>query len=125
MDFFVMLRNDFARYPVECECQICQRTISVSLTAFAFIYFRCERRQDSEVGFHRLEVFEVGVCDVVTKRAEHGGLGKGDGLFMLMEACSVDARQQTSGDVAYVALHASDLTCKEKVSALFMLKCGK
>src|ERR1044072_5068182 len=63
-----------------------QRPFSISLAAFPFTNFgvRIERRKDSEVGFHRLKIFEGGMCDIMTQGTEHRGL-RNCQKFMLMK----------------------------------------
>src|SRR5581483_3886706 len=88
------------------ECAIC-----IELSALAFTESGCfvQRGQNSKIGFHRLEVFEIGMCNIMTQRAEHGGLWKRERLLSFVNAGGVDARQQAGGDVAHVPLHTGDL----------------
>src|SRR5690242_15991259 len=101
MDFFVILLicesdvdNRSWSIATQYKIQICQRTIGIELTAFTLAGLGSEMHgwQNSEIGFHRLKVFEVGMGDVMTKRAEHGGSWKRERFFMLMQASSVDPR---------------------------------
>src|SRR5215207_9853837 len=82
-----------------------------------------KRRKNSKVGFHRLKIFEVGVCDVVAQRSEHRGLGQDEWRFLSMEPGCVHASQQTRGNISHIAFHSGDLSGKEKVIPLDVLQC--
>src|SRR5258708_36263213 len=124
MDFFVILLIcesdvDDRSWSIasQCKIQIRQCAIGIELTAFALAGLGSEMDcwQNSEIGFHGLEVFEIGVGNIMTKSTKHGGSRKCERFFMLMQARGGDTREQTRGDVAHVTFVARDLTCEDKI----------
>src|SRR5215208_3413037 len=105
--------------------QIGQRTFCISPAAFTLANFGfwIECWKNSEVGFHRLKIFEAGMRDVMTQRAKHRGLREGQYVHLMISTRRIDACQNSRGNIPHIAFHTSDLTGKEKIIALKMLQC--
>ena len=78
---------------------------------FAQLFF--ERLQQIEGDVGGLEVFGVGVGDVVDQRAEGGGARDRRGLFSACERRGVEAGQHAGGDGFGVAFDAGELAGEE------------
>ncbi len=66
-----------------------------------------------------LEVFGVGVGDVVDQRAESGGAGNGRGLLAVGDGGGVKPGQQAGGDGFGVAFDAGELAGEEHAAVPF------
>jgi hypothetical protein len=111
---------------VQHKLQISKRTFGIGFAALAFPNPGCDikRWENSKVGFHGLKVLEVGVCHIMTQRAEHGRRRQGNQLFVLMQARRIDTGQQSCRDIPHVALDTCDLTGEEQIIPLDVLQGG-
>jgi hypothetical protein len=82
------------------------------LVADFFAQLFLQRLQEIEGDVGGLEIFRVGVGDVVNQRAESACTRRWNGLISASQRGGVDARKQTGSDRFRVAFDAGKLTSK-------------
>src|SRR5262245_10091412 len=92
-------------------------TLCIGLGTLALSKVSCifELWQDSEIGLHGLEVFEIRVSNIMAKSTEHRRLWKSEGCLLFIDECGVDSGKQTGRDIAHISFYPGDLTCEKKI----------
>ncbi len=103
--------------------EVIDGALSVGCGALAFAFnWLFQGWDDAKIGFHGLEVFHVGMGNISTQGAKHGGVGQGDQILVCHLAGNIHPCQEAGGDIANITFHSSDLTGEEEQVAVFGLQ---
>ena len=78
---------------------------------------------DAEVGIHRLEVFGIGVRDVMRHRTDHHLRSDNDRFLPVQHMGKVDSRQHSRRSTFHITFHTGQLSRKEQIIPALCLIC--